>query len=66
MGRGGDTSIQKILAGEKTEFSINFTDGNRFIGKIKLANKSHCAEGRYELQVKIKGAKDLLKGYVDF
>ena len=58
--------FKEILTGEKTEFSINFTDGNRFIGKIKIANKSHCAEGRYELQVKIKGEKELLKGYADF
>ena len=58
--------FKEILTGKKTEFSINFTDGNRFIGKIKIANKSHCAEGRYELQVKIKGEKELLKGYADF
>ena len=58
--------FKEILAGEKTEFLINFIDGNKFVGKIKLANKSHCAEGRYELKVKIKGEKKFLEGYVDF
>lgn len=58
--------FREVLSGKKTEFFINFIDGNKFVGKIKLANKSHCAEGRYELQVKIKGEKNILNGYVDF
>ena len=55
----------QLLSGEKTSFSVKFTNGDEFVGKIKPASKSPCAEGRYDLKVTIKGG-EVLEGYVDF
>ena len=55
----------RLLSGEKTSFSVKFTNGDEFVGKIKPASKSPCAEGRYNLKVVIKGG-EVLEGYVDF
>ena len=54
-----------MLSGKKTSFSVKFTNGDEFVGKIKPVSKSPCAEGRYDLKVTIKGG-EVLEGYVDF
>lgn len=55
-----------MLAGKSTEFSINFTDGNKFVGKVVHAeHRAPCAEGRYDLVVYIKDEKPQ-KGWTDF
>ena len=55
----------RLLSGQKTSFSVKFTNGDEFAGKIKPASKSPCAAGRYNLRVTIKGG-EILEGYVDF
>ncbi|MEK7126125.1 MAG: hypothetical protein AAB835_01370, partial [Patescibacteria group bacterium] len=55
-----------LLAGKSTEFSINFTNGNKFVGKVvRTEHRAPCAEGRYDLVVHIKDEKPL-KGWTDF
>lgn len=57
--------FRQLLAGKSTEFSINFTDGSRFVGRLKTVNRgTPCAEGNYFAVVHVKGKKDPLKGWV--
>ena len=58
------SDFYQLLSGKKTSFSVKFTNGDEFVGKIKPASKSPCAEGRYNLKVTMKG--EVLEGYVDF
>ena len=57
--------FRELLAGKITEFSINFTDGNKFVGKLVRANnRSPCAEGKYHLVVRLKGKEEVMDGWV--
>lgn len=57
--------FKKALAGKKTDFTINFTNGEQFIGKIKTAaKKQFCAEGDYFLTVSLEGEKEQRKGWL--
>jgi len=59
--------FQQFLAGDKKEFTINFTDGNKFVGKlVRSKPKNPCAEGRYCLEVIVKGESKPREGWVDF
>jgi len=59
--------FRMLLAGKKTEFSVNFMDGGKFVGKLVAPkDKRPSPEGRYLLSVKLKGARELKKGWVDF
>ncbi|MFA5942728.1 MAG: hypothetical protein WC798_03605 [Candidatus Paceibacterota bacterium] len=59
--------FKQLLAGKSTEFTINFTDGNKFVGKVVKANsKALCAEGRYTLSVHFKGGGKPAEGFQDF
>ena len=43
-----------LLAGKSTGFTINFTDGNKFVGKLAPAGRRvPCAEGDYYLVVRL-------------
>jgi hypothetical protein len=58
--------FRQLLAGKSTEFTINFTDGNKFVGKLVRANRRvPCAEGNYFLVVRFKGKKEPLEGWVN-
>jgi hypothetical protein len=58
--------FKKLLAGETTNFTINFTDGNKFVGKlVKTKKNSSCAEGDYLLAIKFKGDKESVEGWVN-
>ncbi len=58
-------NFQKLLNGDLSEFSINFTDGNKFVGKfVKSDPKIPCAEGDYELVVNYKGISVPAVGWV--
>lgn len=58
--------FQKMLAGKSTEFSINFTNGNKFVGKMVPENRRVLrVEGRYDLVVHLKNEKSL-QGWTDF
>lgn len=55
-----------LLAGKNEEFTINFTDGNKFIGKLVRANRRvPCVEGDYSLVVRLKGEQKPLRGWVN-
>lgn len=57
--------FHKLIAGSSDKFEVNFTDGNKFVGRvIKAESKSPCAEGHYYLVVHLKGVKDPLQGWV--
>lgn len=58
--------FRQLLAGKSTEFTINFTDGNKFVGKLIRANcRVPCAEGNYFLVVQLKGKNKPLEGWVN-
>lgn len=57
--------FHQLLAGKKTDFSINFTNGNKFSGRVVMVNKKvSCAEGAYYLVCNIKGEKKVMEGWV--
>jgi hypothetical protein len=57
--------FHQLLAGRSAEFSINFTDGNKFVGRIVRAkSKSPCAEGDYFLIVHLKDKKSPIQGWI--
>ena len=58
--------FRQLIAGKRTEFTVNFTNGNKFVGKLVRANhRVPCAEGDYLLVVRLKGEKKPLKGWVN-
>ena len=58
--------FRRLLAGKSTEFAINFTDGNAFVGKLKKVNRNALsAEGGYYLVVQVKGEKKPRKGWLN-
>lgn len=57
--------FRQLLAGKSKEFSVHFTDGNKFVGKVvRHKNKVQCAEGSYLLVVHLKGEKKHVEGWV--
>lgn len=58
--------FHELLSGKSSKFTINFIDGSKFIGRLKLKDsKSHSAEGRYNVQITLKGGR-IIKGEFDF
>lgn len=58
--------FRQLLAGKSAEFTINFTDGNKFVGKLVRANRRvPCVEGNYFLVVRLKDKKKPLEGWVN-
>lgn len=58
--------FRQLLAGKSTEFTINFTDGNKFVGKLVRANRRiPCVEGNYFLVVRLKGEEKPREGWVN-
>lgn len=56
--------FRQLLAGKSAEFAINFTDGNKFIGKLVRTNhRVPCAEGNYMLVIHIKGDEGWIRGF---
>lgn len=57
--------FKQLLAGKSTEFTISFTDGNKFVGKLVRANhRAQCAEGSYLIAVQFKGNEKPREGWV--
>lgn len=57
--------FRQLLAGKSTEFAINFTDGNKFVGKLVKANlRVPCAAGDYLLDVRLKGESKPTVGWI--
>lgn len=57
--------FKQMLAGKRTEFTLDFTNGNKFVGKLTRTNhRIPCAEGDYDLVVRVKGEKKPLMGWV--
>lgn len=57
--------FRQMLAGKNVEFTINFIDGNKFVGKLVKANhRVPCAEGDYDLVVRVKGEKKSRTGWI--
>ena len=57
--------FRRLLTGEVTEFTINFTDDTRFIGKVVTPKSTATnVEGDYLVQVNFKGKKQPSKGWV--
>lgn len=58
--------FKKMLAGKKTDFTINFANGEQFIGKIKTVTKKQLrAEGDYLVTVLLKGETASRKGWIN-
>ncbi len=58
--------FKKFLAGRSREFTINFLDGHKFVGKLARPNsQSPCAEGDYQLVVHLKDDKKPKEGWVN-
>jgi hypothetical protein len=58
--------FRQLLAGKSTNFVINFTDGNKFIGRlVQPKRQASCAEGDYSLVVQIKGEKKPRQGWIN-
>lgn len=58
--------FKNLLAGKSTKFTINFTDGNKFVGKLVRANRRvPCGEGDYFLVVRLKDKKKPVEGWVN-
>ena len=58
--------FREILSGNQTNFSINFDDGNTFIGKLSKSRlKNHCEAADYNLRVTIDGESELREGWVN-
>lgn len=58
-------SFRKLLAGGSAEFEINFTNGNKFVGKLVRTNsRVPCAEGNYLVSVWFKGNGNPSTGWV--
>lgn len=58
--------FKKLLTGKSTEFSINFADGSKFVGKVMQTKpRQPCAEGRYFVIATLKNGKTI-NGWVDF
>ena len=56
--------FKQLLAGKSTEFSINFTNGDKFVGKLVKEKKNFiCAEGDYLLVVKLRNEKEPSQGW---
>lgn len=59
--------FKEALSGKRTEFSIDFLDGTKFVGKVRQAKaRKATSEGRYFLEVLVRGEKKARKGWVDF
>ena len=58
--------FKELLAGNSREFSIDFQDGSKFVGKWSPKNnKARHAEGKYYGELTLKGG-EVKKGYFDF
>lgn len=56
-----------ILTGKGTELRIDFTNGDRFTGKLNRPKQcTHHLEGRYFVVVRVKGKNTYNEGWVDF
>lgn len=54
-----------LLAGKQEQFSLDFTDGTKFVGKItSTKHKNPCAEGSYNLSVIVQGEEKPRVGWV--
>lgn len=59
--------FRSFLSGKNKEFTINFIDGNKFVGKLfRGKHKTACSEGDYYISVVIAGKKKQKKGWVNF
>jgi len=56
--------FEKLLVGKQTEFSIDFTNGQKFVGKLMHSKKrKYCAAGNYYAVVHVEGESDPLEGW---
>lgn len=57
--------FKQLLAGKSAEFTINFTDGNKFVGKlVRVNHRVPCAEGNYFIVARLKDKKKPMEGWV--
>lgn len=58
--------FKKMLSGEENEFTINFTNGNKFVGKMIIGEmQEHTAEGNYLVKLHIKDRAKPKEGWVN-
>lgn len=57
--------FKECLSGKSKEFSIDFADGTRFIGRIKTASKAPTCAGSYYVAVHFRNIKTM-RGRVEF
>lgn len=59
--------FKQLLAGRNTRFEIDFTNGNKFIGRlIETKPRTPRVEGNYLVVIRLKGERKSRKGWVDF
>jgi len=57
---------KQLLTGKSVQFTINFTNGNKFVGKlVKSKPRSVCAEGDYFAVVHIEKEDEPRKGWIN-
>ncbi len=57
--------FRKMLTGLSRQFTINFTDGTRFIGRISIPRSSSVnVQGDYFVRVWVRGKKSPIEGWV--
>jgi hypothetical protein len=60
------TQFRTLLSGRQKEFSIEFLDGTRFVGKVLAKNpKKRTSAGKYDVVVKFKNGQER-QGWFDF
>lgn len=60
------TKFRTLLAGREREFTVEFLDGTRFVGKVLPKNpKKQTAAGKYNVVVKFKNGEER-NGWFDF
>jgi len=55
--------FRRLLAGQTTEFTINLSGNEKFVGKLKADKSVPCVEGDYLLTVKVEGEEKPREGW---
>lgn len=59
-------NFRELLSGKTREFTVNFLDGSRFVGKwLPKDKKARHAEGKYYGEITLKGG-EVKKGHFEF
>ncbi|MFC1640454.1 hypothetical protein ACFL2D_00210 [Patescibacteria group bacterium] len=58
--------FRELLSGQRDNITVDFTDGSKFFGSIKLpTGKKGCAAGDYLLEIRVEGEEKPMEGWVN-